>query len=55
METSYRIQKEDGTIKYAGTGTDSWFNLETARKKVEYAKGEIIIEHDGVNTLWEVL
>lgn len=54
MKLKYRIKKTDGRIKYAGTGLNSWFNLEDARKKVNRSSGEIIIESDGVNTLWEV-
>ena len=55
MKTKYRIQNADGTILNAGTGKDSWFNLETARKKVNYRIGQRIVEHDGVNILWETL
>jgi hypothetical protein len=29
--------------------------LEQARQEVDYSKGEKIIEHDGVNVLWETL
>ena len=29
----YRIIKPNGRIKFAGTGEDSWFTLEDARKK----------------------
>lgn len=50
----YRIQNEDGTFLNAGTGIDSWFNLEDARKLVDYQTGQRIVEHDGVNVLWEV-
>ena len=50
----YRIQKSNGRIKYAGTGSDSWFILEHARQKVNRSVGERIIESDGVNILWEV-
>lgn len=53
-KTSYRIQTENRRIKYAGTGFNSWFTLEDARKKVDYANNERIIEHDGMNILWEV-
>lgn len=51
----YRIQNADGTIFNAGTGLDSWFTLEDARKLVNYELGQRIIEDDGVNILWEVL
>jgi len=51
----YRIINKDGTILNAGTGLDSWFNLETARVLVNYEIGQKIVEHDGVNVLWEIL
>jgi hypothetical protein len=51
----YRIRKENGKFKNAGTGKDSFFTLDKARKIVNYEKGEIIVESDGVNILWEVL
>jgi hypothetical protein len=51
----YRIQNDDGTFLNAGTGLDSWFNLDAARKLVRYDKGQRIVEHDGVNVLWEIL
>lgn len=54
-KVKYRIQKKNGTILNAGTSKDSWFTLEQARKKVNYSKGERIIESDGVHILWEVL
>jgi hypothetical protein len=50
----YRIRKENGKFKNAGTGNDSWFTLDKARKLVNYEKGEMIVESDGVNILWEV-
>lgn len=55
MKNPYRIKRKNGTFKNAGTGEDSWFCLEDARKKVNYKQGEKIIESDGVNILWEVL
>jgi len=51
----YRIQNSDGSIYNAGTGLDSWFNLEDARKLVNYSQGQRIVESDGVNILWEIL
>lgn len=51
----YRIQNKDGTLLNAGTGKDSWFTLEDARKLVNYEAGQRIVEHDGVNILWEIL
>lgn len=50
----YRIQTKDGKFLNAGTGLDSWFTLDKARKLVDYNKGQRIIESDGVNILWEV-
>jgi hypothetical protein len=55
MKAKYRILTADKKILNAGTGLDSWFTLEKARQLVNYEKGEIIIEHDGVNILWEIL
>lgn len=53
MKLRYRIQNEDGKIYNVGTGFDSWFTLEDARKVVNYSIGQRIIESDGVNILWE--
>jgi len=53
MKLSYRIQNENGTYLNAGTGEDSWFSLEKARQLVNYDKGQRIVEHDGMNILWE--
>lgn len=50
----YRIQNENGTFKNAGTGLDSWFTLEQARILVQYDLGQRIVEHNGVEILWEV-
>lgn len=50
----YRIQNENGSLLNAGTGNDSWFTLEEARKLVNYEAGQRIVESDGVNILWEV-
>jgi len=52
---NFRIQKADGTILNTGTGLDSWFTLDVAKNKVNYNKGERIVESDGVYILWEVL
>ena len=50
----YRIQNKAYTFLNAGTGNDSWFTLEEARKLVNYEIGQRIVEHDGVNVLWEI-
>jgi len=55
MKTNYRIRQEDGTFLNAGTGNDSWFTLDQARNLVDYSAGQMIVEHDGVNVLWEIL
>lgn len=55
VKAKYRIQNEDRTFLNAGTDLPSWFHLETAYKTVNYAQGQRIVEHDGVNVLWEVL
>lgn len=54
-KTGYRIQNEDRTFFGAGTDLGSWFTLEDAKKIVNYEIGQRIVEHDGVNILWEVL
>jgi len=54
MKLKYRIQTKEGKIKYAGTGKDSWFTLDDARKIVNRKNGEKIIESDGINILWEI-
>ena len=51
----YRIVTANKHIKYAGTDKPSWFSLEQARQLVNYKAGEIIVEHNGVDILWEVL
>jgi hypothetical protein len=51
----YRILNENNTYLNAGTGLNSWFDLETAKKLVNYSKGQKIVEHDGINILWEIL
>ena len=51
----YRIQNENGTFLNAGTGLESWFNLEEARKLVNYEIGQRIVEHNGTEVLWEVV
>ena len=51
----YRIQNNDGSFYNAGTGLDSWFTLEQAKAIVNYEAGQRIVEHDGVNVLWEIL
>lgn len=53
-KTRYRIIKENGKILNARTDSPSWFTLEKAREIVNYEKGQMIYEHDGVNLLWEV-
>ncbi len=54
-KTDYRVQNSDGTFLNAGTDSPSWFNLDEARKFVDYEAGQRIVEHDGMNVLWEVL
>ncbi len=54
VKTSFRIETASRKIKFAGTGENSWFTLDKARKLVDYSKGERIIESNGVETLWEV-
>lgn len=54
MKTSYRIKNANGTFRNAGTDAPSWFNLETARALVNYSQGEQIVEHNGIDVLWEI-
>lgn len=51
----YRILTADKRYVNAGTGLNSWFTLEQAREKVNREAGEIIVEHNGMDILWEVL
>lgn len=51
----YRILNENGTYHNAGTGEPSWFTLEQARSIVNYEAGQKIVEHNGVEILWEIL
>lgn len=56
LDTKYRILTKEG--KFLGAGRDdlpSWFSLQKAREIVDYRNGEKIVEHDGVNILWEIL
>jgi hypothetical protein len=53
-EYRYKIKNADGAYLNNGTGLQSWFTLEQARKIVNYSIGQRIVEHDGVNDLWEV-
>ena len=55
MRTQYRILNANRTYLNAGTDSPSWFHLDEARKIVDYSIGQMIVEHDGVNILWEVL
>jgi len=50
----YRIRTKEGKILNAGSDSPSWFNLDKARELVNYDDGQTIIEHDGLNVLWEV-
>ena len=53
-KSDYRIQTKERKFLNAGTGIDSWFTLEDARKIVDYNEGQRIVESDGVNILWEI-
>ncbi len=55
MKAKYKIRNQNGTYLNNGTDKPSWFTLEEARSIVNYAIGQMIVEHDGVNALWEVL
>ena len=49
----YRIQDANRLYLYTGTIKGSWFTIEEAREIVRYDLGQRIVEHDGVNMLWE--
>lgn len=51
---NYRIQNANGTYLNAGSGNDSWFTLEVARSLVDYKIGQRIVEHNGIDILWEI-
>ena len=53
-EYRYKIKNANGTYLNNGTGLQSWFTLEQARKIVNYSIGQQIVENDGVNDLWEI-
>ena len=55
MKYKYKIRNVDGTYLNNGTGLQSWFTIEEARKIVNYEIGQQIREHDGMFDLWEVL
>jgi hypothetical protein len=55
MKYKYKIRNADGTYLNNGTGLQSWFTIEEARKIVNYEIGQQIREHDGMFDLWEVL
>lgn len=52
-KANYRIQNKDYTFLNAGTDLSSWFTLEQARKIVNYNLGQRIVEHNGMEVLWE--
>ena len=51
MKAEYRIQNSDGTFLNAGTGLDSWFTIEEARKIVNYEIGQKILMWGWLETL----
>jgi len=56
MKSEYRIKNADGTYLNAGTGLDSWFTIEQARKIVNPKIGQKIVMHTGVYELpFEIL
>lgn len=55
MKSNYRIQTKDKRFLNAGTDEPSWFTLEKAREIVGNRTDLRIVQHDGVNVLWEVL
>jgi hypothetical protein len=54
IKSNYRIQNENRTFLNAGTGLESWFNLEYARKLVNYEIWQRIVECNGINILFEI-
>lgn len=55
MKYKYKIRNANGTYLNNGTGLQSWFTIEEARKIVNYEIGQQIREHNGMFDLWEVL
>lgn len=53
----YRILNADYTVKFAGTGEDSYFyDLSKARELTDTSKGEMIYEYDyNNNRILEVI
>lgn len=51
LKYTYRIKQKNGRYLNAGTDKPSWFHLHEAREIVNDGQ---IVEHDGVNELWEV-
>lgn len=53
-KAKYRILTKDHKFLNAGTAAPSWFTLEVARLLVSYEHEQAIVEHNGVEILWEV-
>lgn len=54
LKTDFRIVNADRTVLNAGTGLPSWFTLEQARQMVDYSKGQMIYQSNGVDLLWQI-
>lgn len=56
MKINFRIQNANGTFYNAGTGLNSWFTLEDARKTFNPDNGQKIVEicRHTEDILWEV-
>ena len=53
----FRIITADNKVKFAGTGSDSWFTLAKAEQVVNRENGEMVYEYTcpGGERLWEVM
>jgi hypothetical protein len=54
LDYKLRILNANGTIMNANTDFPSWFTYEQAKKICNYAKGQRIFRHDGVNFREEI-
>jgi hypothetical protein len=55
MKANYRILNTDGTYLNAGTGNDSWFFMREALDIVNESIGQIVVEHNGISVVCEIV
>jgi hypothetical protein len=51
QKCDYKIKNADGTYLFAGTGLNSWFTIDQARKLVKREIGQKIVCHTGLYEL----